>query len=422
MSAGAFLAVVACASCSAKDEARPDEPPVPFGREIRSPPHAEDAGPIDHGAPSDVYPAPHPDAPQVTSLGGPILSHPKVVAITFPGDPYAEEIERFVTALPKSSYWGSVTSEYGVGPLTARAPIRVRDAAPAKLDDDAIRAWLAAHLDGSDPAWGAADSETIYAIYVPPGTEVAADHWGKGCLDFAGYHWETKIGATPVAYAVLPRCQSFSDVHGFDVVTAATSHELVETATDPLPDTRPAYAAVDADHMVWALFPLSEVGDMCALTAGANVRPPDLDYVVQRSWSNAEARAHHDPCVPAPAKRPYFNSVPVLDDAVKIAMVKKPADTKGVKIEIGETKTIDLVLFSDGATDGPWIVEVKDLAAANGRPPQLGLDLDRTYGVNGEKLHLTITALRTGQSGGAEFMVISKLDGRANVWFGFVAN
>src|SRR5207249_7804873 len=109
-----------------------------------------------------------------------------------------------------------------------------------------------------------------------------------------------------------PRCPSWKELHGFDVVSATSSHELVEAVTDPFPSSSPAFAAVDQDHSVWRLFPLTELGDMCAVNAGADFRPRDLDYLVQRTWSNAAARAHRDPCGPRGDDDVYFNSVPAL--------------------------------------------------------------------------------------------------------------
>src|SRR5690349_4223721 len=38
------------------------------------------------GDPSDMYPAPHPTAPQVVTFGGPVLANPKIVPIVFSSD------------------------------------------------------------------------------------------------------------------------------------------------------------------------------------------------------------------------------------------------------------------------------------------------------------------------------------------------
>ena len=47
----------------------------------------------------------------------------------------------------------------------------------------------------------------------------------------------------------------------------------------------------------------------------------------------------------------------------------------------------------------------------------LTLALDRTSGVNGEKLHLTITGNRYVSEGVTIVMLTSKLGGRATLWF-----
>jgi hypothetical protein len=47
---------------------------------------------------------------------------------------------------------------------------------------------------------------------------------------------------------------------------------------------------------------------------------------------------------------------------------------------------------------------------------------DRTSGKNGEKLHLSITALATGAYGGAEFVIWATSGSTTHAWWGFVAN
>ena len=414
------------AAMPADESAEPASPSQGSDRPPASTPPAGSDG--DNGKPSDVYPAPHLDAPTVSTRGGPILGSPRIVPITFQGDPYADEIGTFAYALARSAYWSDATSEYGVGALRVTDPVREHDVPPTKMNDFAIQKWLTDALDGSHPDWPAPDGSTIYAFYFPSDVAFDDQRWGKGCIDVAGYHWELELAnGTRVPYIVIPRCPSFRDLHGFDVVTATSSHELIEAATDPLPESAPAYAAVDEAHEVWTFFPFSEIGDMCSVNAGATFRPRDLDYLVQHTWSNVAARAHHDPCggvTAGIAREPsvYFNSVPELREDVTIDLLTNAASTKGVKIPIGETRTIEIALFSDGPTSGPWTVTAKDVGSLNGKLPQLAFALDRAQGVNGEKLHLTITALREGQNGGAELMLVSTLGDRTSTWFGFVAN
>jgi len=48
----------------------------------------------------------HPPLPQVVSLGGPVLTHPKVLPIMFAGDPGAADVQAFLNELAGSAAWG----------------------------------------------------------------------------------------------------------------------------------------------------------------------------------------------------------------------------------------------------------------------------------------------------------------------------
>ena len=71
---------------------------------------------------------------------------------------------------------------------------------------------------------------------------------------------------------------------------------------------------------------------------------------------------------------------------------------KGVKIPVGESKTIEVDLFSDGATSGPWTVAAIDSSRRARAGATLDLKWDRTTGLNGEKLHLTVTVTEAPRS------------------------
>jgi hypothetical protein len=67
--------------------------------------------------------------------------------------------------------------------------------------------------------------------------------------------------------------------------------------------------------------------------------------------------------------------------------------TKGVTVKLGETKTIEVDLFSTAPT--PMLhLWVNDLPTLFQRPPELDLQFDDATGVNGDKRQLTITRLR----------------------------
>ena len=156
---------------------------------------------------------------------------------------------------------------------------------------------------------------------------------------------------------------------------------------------------------------------------GRLFHPTGYDYTVQRVWSNKAAAAGQDPCVPA-APGPYFNSAPVLDDTITMSLQGQSVATKGVSIPIGQSKTIELDLFSDGPTGGPWTVQAIDLTNAlqQASATALTFTFDKTNGQNGDKLHMTITAQAKGTYGIEEFLLVSRLGARATLWIGAVGS
>ena len=214
------------------------------------------------------------------------------------------------------------------------------------------------------------------------------------------------------------------------------SHEWIEAATDPLLTSggtftltggpNAAFYAPDGDHQVWSLLGGGEAGDLCEPEyPQSNFTPVDIGHSVQRTWSNASAAASHDPCVPAPTA-PFFDSAPVLDETVTFTSgFTGTVTTKGVTIPIGQSKTIEVDLFSDGDTGGPWTVEALDVLStyygSYGLAQTLDFAWDQTSGQNGDKLALTITVSKASPLGGAHaFMIVSKRSGRVAVWPGLV--
>ena len=389
----------------------------------------------DIGQPSDVYPAPHGPPPTVVSFGGQVLSTPTFVSVFFSNDDVdtKTKLKDFESKVGATQYWKANTAEYGVGPGTAAAPIELPETAPDAIDDPAIQTWLAGKLNSDDPAFGPVPAGAIYTLHYPMTTVISDGSGGPGggaksCQAFGGYHSSITLdaahGSKNVAYAVIPHCPSFGDLSGLDAVTGPISHELIEAATDPYPMVAPAFAQMDDNHIYWIRFiGGGETGDMCAQFPNVFTTFPEMpEYVVQRSWSNKAAKAGHDPCVPAPEGSVYFNAAPVMKDNIKASVFGQMVNVKGIKIPVGETKVVDLQLFSDADTGGPWSVEVKDLAELIGGNPHLDISLDADAGQNGQTLHATITVNSAGKSNTETFIVISKLNGQTNIWLGIIGN
>jgi hypothetical protein len=371
----------------------------------------------------------------VNSTNATILTSPKVQLIGYGADTFLPDVEAELTQLATTSTWSQQMSEYGVGALTIRPPIVLTGTPPATIDDNSgsvtpFETTLANNTSGNSPAWGAADPSTIYLFVLPQGTQINSG--GLCCsanAGFFGYHWEAPVGGNSVPYAVICNCPNLvqAPLTALDDVTTTITHELGETATDPFPNTNPAFGFEDQAHALWEVGTSGgEVADMCQYNSDANTTPPGSTYKIQRSWSNAAAQAGTNPCVPVPAgDGPYFNSYPTLPDTVTLGGTYwgGPLSMPGVRIPVGQTKTIDVVLKSEAPTSGPWKVAAYDLTQWIGNSSQAAtqLTLDSYAGQSGDVLRLTIKVLATDPViGGEGFVLVSDLDGQENMWFGAI--
>jgi hypothetical protein len=399
---------------------------------------------VDNGAPSTNYPAPHPPLPQLTNANhGPVVTSPKVYFVFYPGYPYETALQAFAPKLAASTYWTTTTKEYGVGPITYGGTIDLTGQTPPQtISSTQIQSWVESEI--ASHAFGAPDPQAIYTIVYPQTTTITQPNpvsplLGnvQSCVAFGGYHDDAQVtpdggGATAnYAYAIIPTCST-----SVDSLTAVLSHEWVEASTDPYVTANgtftlsggpnSAYFNVDQDHVVWGVLGGGEAGDLCEPEgAGAYILPTDIGNAVQRTWSNVAAMGSHDPCVPDPTSA-FFDSAPVLNETVTFtSSLTSPITSKGVTIPVGQSKTIEVDLFSDGPTAGPWTVQADDVLykyyGSYGVPQTLTFSWDRTSGVNGEKLHLTVHVTQGSIVGnGHAFMITSTLGSRIAVWPGLV--
>jgi hypothetical protein len=315
---------------------------------------------------------------------------------------------------------------------------------PTTISSTDIETWVGAELQSG--VFGTPDPQGIYTILYPQSTTVTQPNPVlstlaplASCVAFGGYHDNVAVaaldGGTPVnyAYAVIPTCST--DVND---LSSVISHEWVEASTDPFltssggftlfggPES--AFFTVDANHAIWALLGGGEAGDLCEPEGnGAYITPPDVGYTVQRTWSNLLAKASHDPCNPDPAGTPFFAAAPVLTEMERItsSLIGGTIVTEGVTIPAASSKTIEVDLFSDADTNGPWTVTANDVLyqyyGSYGLGQTLAFEWDRTEGVNGDKLHLTITVTKESILDGVHaFSVTSTQGSRQSVWPGLV--
>jgi hypothetical protein len=307
--------------------------------------------------------------------------------------------------------------------------VRLAGPAPATIDDLQIQSWLVSRLDGTHAEFGTPTQDSLYVIYYPLGTMVT-NATLQSCTSFGGYHSSVLVpegdaGGTNVAYAVVPECMGKSGYQAS--METSTSHELVEAATDPFGTTSTpgvAWSDVDEDHLVWqVLLGGGEVTDLCQLLSLNVMQPFPYGHLVQRSWSNASARAGSDPCAPKFPGEVYFSAAAVLPDSVTIHVGGVDHTTKGVRIGVGASRVVDVQLWSDAEPQlGPWTVTAMDMTPLLGGPSaSLSFSWDKTSGTNGTTLHLTIAVLKpAGPVGGQAFMLTSDAGPRRE-WFGYVA-
>jgi hypothetical protein len=232
--------------------------------------------------------------PQIVNSGGPVLSAPKIVALTFDADPSASAIQEYISRfLGAKSYFRTAT-EYGVGPIASASTLRLDE--PPDIN---VESWLAKKIgEGANDAGVAdggipfpqPDSNTAYVVFYP-----------DSVTPCSAYHYDfVRPGGVPVPYAVICGSSPY--------LFSSAAHEIFETVTDPFPRSRPAFLVPGADQAGWGAAIVNpgtgEVADMCF---GSSLTPQlaDLPYSQPRIWSNQQAAAGHDPCQPEGIS-PYF--------------------------------------------------------------------------------------------------------------------
>jgi hypothetical protein len=367
---------------------------------------------------STTYPAFKPDMPQLQNNGGSVLKTPTVVTVTWSSDANAAYYEAFGDGLSGSSYWKTIVGEYGVGDVVSGSAnhVSLTTAPPTSWADSDIATWVAQQASSATSGFPAPTGETIYVLYLPPGTSLQVSGAGTGggggdaCMaGVGGYHQSatTSDGKTSFTYAVIPPCNFTGAVK--DDATFAASHEIGEAATDPFTDASSGsptgFWGVDDAHLVWDIYMALNVenGDMCEVYQDSALRSTEKSlsgYALQRLWSNASAAAGHNPCVPVPSA-PYFNVTPLDVKQSSVDLSKTSLAAYGVtgtavaeviETPIGKPTTFTVGLYSDGPTD-PWNISVKQ--GSSFRPvtsPNFTFATDISSGQNGQKATITVTA------------------------------
>jgi hypothetical protein len=405
MSARLILALLGSAflstACSGGDDAPPPDANAPADPSI-DPPSAEKTNDTNVAPPPPASP-PRPPVtptqatwkphsfPTVRNRGGNVIAQPHIVPIVYSGDQKTDAIGDFTRRLAGSKYWSDMTAEYGIGAMTAADPLVVDAAtAPTSTTSEEIEQWLPSVIDTPDPS-------TLYAIYMPAGASVRLDFPGghaDSCTDMYGYHSEVDVRGTRVGYAVMLRCTTFDDL------TSTASHEYLEWATDPFPFTAPAFTGGDDAHWAFGIVTGAELGDRCyGYLDQTKIVPAEVGYHVQRAWSNALSLAGKFPCSPGRAT-PYVQAIPDANDDITVTDFSpngtpRVITTKGIRVAPGQSRTVDLHVWSDDPTPRRVQLVADTLSFLMGtKPVGFSYTLDGTSNV-GSTMKLTIQAPAT---------------------------
>ncbi len=325
-----------------------------------------------------------------------ILAHPKIVTIAYAGDPLQGPFEQLADQVGSSDWWKQTTSEYctngdsgtciGAATVLAHVTIGAEAKLPTKLAYRSIAAYLQSLIDAAivpPPT-----EEVIYTFLFPSSIDLSEPGFVQ-CQDFGGYHDVAMVtppsmvgggdagdgggfpeggsadkGGIAVPIAVIPRCPNPESF-----LATALTHEWLEAATDPIPDT-----GYNVHDEAFASFFYPEVGDLC------DFEEPTMlgsGFTVNRGFSNRAASAGKNPCVPHAAGEVYFGAAPAQSM---------------IELAVGESKTIDVMAFSESELPD-WELAAFDLDTLYYRPSHLQIEVDKHYVHNGITAHVTVTLL-----------------------------
>jgi hypothetical protein len=252
--------------------------------------------------------APFPQVPLI----GKTMHAPTLVTIVASNDDELTVLPGFSDAFPQSKLWTSMAAEYALGSITSAAQI-AGPSMSGSYSSAQIASYVAAAIAGN--ASIAPNGNTIYLVYLPSAATIS----GSFAAD-CGYHTSyPTTGSLGDQMAIVQRCAPVAPETTLDLLTIIASHEIAESATDPLGNgyTLGKMSATPWTTSVWhALAGVGqiELGDLCEGTRifEAVDGGPVGGWAYQRIWSNAGAASGADPCTPA-SPDPYESSTTPTD-------------------------------------------------------------------------------------------------------------
>jgi hypothetical protein len=250
-------------------------------------------------------PNPHPPFPKLMDQGSGVLTSMKLVTVVASNDALAQSEIAFDRALLLSHWWPTVSREYGVTSSTMAFDV-IGPPITSDPTGTQMEAYIRSAIHGHPELQP--DGNTVYMLYLPENVVALNDSLtppqpNTRCQFFGGYH--TSFGNGPDNWGVAQHCTpGLSADAALAEMTLTSSHEIVESATDP----EFGYSITTSDPEQWtaSVWGAAQPGavedaDLCT---GTQIQ--EGQYWYQRIWSNAAALAGGDPCVP-PLSGPYYS-------------------------------------------------------------------------------------------------------------------
>lgn len=349
----------------------------------------------------------HAPLPQVENNGGGTLTAPEIVTVTFDPSLYTNlapadaptvigDLQAFNDGIMSTAWWATVTNDYCgssgcVGQAGSHVSIGVAPPGDGTSSCDVAANGTSIQPCYTDSAIGGTASfkiyltglfnegilpeptpQTLYVIYMPKSVVIDVDG-AVSCVVIGGYHDSLGVGTLDVPYAVVPICDPEAVAGNTPqlsieaTATLAASHEIVEAVSDPhggeVPTGGNPYSTqnlgwylTDPARQAWAFFAGGEIADLCVDILGLGQdRWTEGKYTYQRIWSNSQAAASQDPCVPTPAGDVYFNAGPTL------------VENEEIQLKVGQSTSLSLAAFATGPMPS-WFSFGADNTNSQGNP------------------------------------------------------
>jgi hypothetical protein len=244
----------------------------------------------------------------LTYYGGPVVSNINVVKVLYGTGTYqpfvsgtgAGTLSAFYHDVVGSTYFAWLNNDYktktqAIGYGTFAGDYMVTPSAAnngATITDANIQAEVLAQI--ASGALPAPTDNTYYAIHFPKGKKIQqGSSYSCQSGGFCAYHGTIKSSQTAkggILYGVLPDNSSGSGCDAgcgtstpFNNWTSVSSHELIETVTDPFVGLATTYAS----PLAWYNKTYGEIGDICNAQQGT-ITAGGVTYTVQKEWSNSK--------------------------------------------------------------------------------------------------------------------------------------